>query len=97
MSIKSLPGLGPKSEALLSRVGIIQPQQLFEIGPMQAYQLMINQGVITPNLNFLYALVGAVENRPWQDVARNDKERLLLELEAAAEFNAMFIQRPFNA
>jgi DNA transformation protein len=33
------------------------------------------------SLNLLYALIGAVEDRDWRDVAREDRTAILLRLE----------------
>ena len=33
------------------------------------------------SLNLLYALIGAVENRDWRDVARDDRAGILLRLQ----------------
>ncbi len=41
------------------------------------------------NLNFLYALVGAIEGEHWLNVAQTEKGRLLMELEEYAELEAM--------
>ena len=38
-----------------------------------------------PSLNFLYALVGALEGRSWLNVAQEDRYRLLMELEGFEE------------
>jgi hypothetical protein len=49
---------------------------LEKIGALEAYIRMKE-----PHLCFLYALVGALENRSWLDVAHHDKTRLLIELD----------------
>jgi hypothetical protein len=51
-------------------------KDLEKIGALEAYIRMKE-----PYLCFLYALVGALENRSWLDVAHHDKTRLLIELD----------------
>ncbi|WP_020408356.1 TfoX/Sxy family protein [Hahella ganghwensis] len=70
MRLRDLQGLGPKSEQQLMAVGITSPEQLREIGPIRAYLTLVNESATRPSLNFLYALVGAVEGRCWTDIAR---------------------------
>lgn len=89
-SIAQLPGLGLKSEQWLAEVGIVNVAQLKQKGAVRAY-LMLEQGCSTkPSLNFFYAMVGALEGRRWQDVAREDKARLLVELESYREMDKLF-------
>jgi len=87
--LSKLKGLGPKSEKCLNAIGIHTVVELKAIGPMEAFVRLSNEGRIKPSLNFLYALVGALENRSWQEVARTDKARLLLELQDYHEFRGL--------
>jgi len=81
-----LPGLGPKSLAVLKQVGVESREQLVALGAITAYQRVQRLGgEFKPSLNLLYALVGAIEQRDWREVARQEKLRLLTELEAAEE------------
>ncbi len=82
--LQKLPGLGPKSERQLNAVGIHTVADLQRIGPVQAFLLLQRQKP-PPSMNFLYALVGALENRHWQDIARERKTELLAQLAAASE------------
>lgn len=79
--IADLPGLGPKSEAMLARVGIVEGRQLREIGAVAAYAKVrhVDAGV---SLNLLWALESALTNVPWQQVAREQRLSLLLALDA---------------
>ncbi len=88
--LSKLKGLGPKSERCLNEIGIHTVAELKAIGPIEAFVRLCNEGHIKPSLNFLYALVGALEDRSWQEVARNDKTRLLLELEDYRELRMIF-------
>lgn len=86
-SADTLRGLGPKSRQALARVGLDTPEKLREVGAIEAYLLLKQQSRdFKPSLNFLYALVGALEDRDWRDVAKNDKTRLLIELDAASDY-----------
>jgi DNA transformation protein len=87
--LKQLKGLGPQSERWLVQVGITSPEILRDIGPVRAYIRLIESGTVKPTLNFLYALVGAVEDKHWLEIARHEKGRLLLELEGYQELQAI--------
>ena len=85
MKISDLPGLGPKSEKQLSLIGIDTTAQLKELGAIRAFIKLKKHPEIKPSLNFLYALVGALEGRHWLSVAKNEKARLLFELDGYQE------------
>ncbi|MCA3177123.1 MAG: TfoX/Sxy family protein [Burkholderiales bacterium] len=76
-SLAKLPGLGPNSVALLCKVGINDAAQLRDIGAVAAYVAVLSSGQKT-SLNLLWALEGALTQRSWQQVARQDRLRLLL-------------------
>jgi DNA transformation protein len=78
--IRDLKGLGPKSEADLCSVGINTVEELKALGPIPAY-MKLRTANPKVSLNFLYALVGALNNEHWINVAREDKSALLQELE----------------
>ena len=48
------------------------------------------EGSIKPSLNFLYAMVGALENKHWAKIAKEEKGRLLMELEGYKELEKIF-------
>ncbi len=84
----TLRGLGPKSEKSLNEIGIYTRADLARIGPVRAF-IMVRQVASTPpSLNFLYAMAGALEDRSWTEIARTERGRLLLELEALLEDEA---------
>ena len=87
--LRQLKGLGPQSEKWLIEVGITSPQVLRDLGPVRAYIRLMQDGSNKPSLNFLYALVGAVEDKHWQEIAHKEKGRLLIELEGYRELQAM--------
>ena len=46
-------------------------------------------GSINPSLNLLYALVGALEDKHWIDIARQERGRLLLEVDGYEDLARM--------
>lgn len=89
MKLRDMRGLGPKSEEALIAAGIETPEQLREVGAVPAFVTLYENDRKNAHLNFLYALVAATEDRDWLDVARNDRGRLLLELEAHKELEGL--------
>ena len=79
--VDALPGLGPKSRAILAGIGITSAEQLRARDPFEVYA-ELKAAPAGVSLNMLYGLIGAVENRPWRDVARDDRTSILLRLEA---------------
>ena len=76
-------GLGPKSQAMLERAGIDSPDDLRALGAVKAY-LLVKRNEPGVSLNLLWALEGAITERRWQDVARDQRTSLLLALEDEA-------------
>lgn len=83
--LSKLKGLGPKSERCLNEIGIRTKNDLERIGPIQAFLRLRTECSTKPSLNFLYAMVGALEGKHWADIAKSEKGRLLLELEGYQE------------
>jgi DNA transformation protein len=80
-AIADLPGLGPKSQAMLARAGIKTVAQLERLGSVRAYAKVKASGA-NASLNLLWALEGALTGLAWQVVAREHRLSLLLALEA---------------
>lgn len=78
--LRDLRGLGPKSEGMLLRVGIDSPEALRALGAVAAYERLVRAGEAV-GLNMLWALEGALSNRDWRAVARDDRTLLLEQLE----------------
>jgi len=78
--IESLPNLGPKSAQMLRSVGIRTLAQLKKHGAVEAY-VKVRAIDKRASLNLLWALEAALTGRAWQDIARNDRLRLLLAVE----------------
>ena len=83
--LRDLKGLGPKSEKMLIEVGINTEEELREIGAIRAFIRLKKECSIKPSLNFLYAMVGALEGEHWLKVVKHEKGKLLMELEGYAE------------
>jgi len=83
-----MQGIGPKCDSLLRQVGIFSPDDLCQLGAMEAYCRIIEETNFKPHIALLYALVGAVEDRSWLEVAQTDKARLHAELEGLHELNS---------
>jgi len=81
LKIQELKGLGPKSEEQLRAVGIHTPEDLAQLGAVGAFMKLKAQKGAAPSLNFLYAMVGALENKHWTDISKTDKAHLLMEIE----------------
>jgi DNA transformation protein len=81
-AISDLPNLGPKSAAVLASAGVQTLEDLQARGAVNTYAHLIRAGAPV-NLNLLWAMEGALTGRHWQEVAREDRLRLLTELEAA--------------
>lgn len=80
--LADLPGLGPKSQAMLEEANIRDVATLQKIGAVQAF-LAVKRHDPRASLNLLWALEGALTERRWQDVAREDRARLLMALDDA--------------
>lgn len=81
MKLRVLKGLGPKSERCLHEIGIRTQEDLEAIGAVRAFIKLKKECSIKPSLNFLYAMIGALENEHWVKIAKNERGRLLMELE----------------
>lgn len=89
LKLRELKGLGPKSEAWLHEIGVFNKKDLETIGAVEAF-IELNKNCSTkPSLNFLYAMVGALENRHWSDIAKTERTRLLMALDGYAELQAL--------
>ena len=66
---------------MLAAIGIHSNADLASRGAVAAYAELKAAGV-PASLNLLWAMEGALTGRHWRDVSRDDRLRLLLELEA---------------
>lgn len=70
-----LPNLGPRSAEWLQSIGVETEADLRAIGAVEAYCLIRaqRQGA---SLNLLYALEGALTQRPWNSFSAEEKAAL---------------------
>lgn len=80
MNIAALPNLGPRSQQMLAQADIHTLEQLRELGAVRAW-LQVKRTGGNASLNLLWALEGALTGQHWQEVAKHERLRLLLELE----------------
>ena len=88
--LSNLKGINLKSEKALNAIGIFTQAELEIIGPVQAFIKLGQMGNTHHNLNFLYTMVGALEDVHWSEIAKDEKRRLLIELEGYAELRELF-------
>ena len=77
--IRDLNGLGPKSESLLTAIGIHTVKQFMAADPYQLYAQL--KSIDSASLNFLYAILGARENLSWLEIKNTRKMEILLRLD----------------
>lgn len=73
--VSSIRNLGPAYEASLARVGVHSADQLRELGPDVAYSMLLAGGD-RPHFIGYYALVMALQGRPWNDCKGAEKTAL---------------------
>jgi DNA transformation protein len=87
--ICALKGLGARSQEWLKTVGIHSLADLKKRGSVETYlSLEAVQGKVS--LNLLYAMEGALQSKPWQQIARDQKTELLAALDAAKTMHRLF-------
>lgn len=79
--IAHLKGIGPKSAEQLANIGIRYKEDLIQIGPIPAYNLLTQKLGKAPSLNMLYAMIGALENKHWTEIAQKERTSILLALD----------------
>lgn len=90
MNIADLPNFGPKSQQMLEQAGIKTVERLRKLGAVRAYVQVKSIGKVS--LNLLWAMEGALTDTHWQVVAKQERLRLLLELEDVEK--SMTVERP---
>jgi len=81
LRLSDMRNFGPKSEEMLAAAGIRTPAELRERGAINAFIALKHAGKAV-SLNMLWAIEGALTGRDWREVARDEKLRLLMELDA---------------
>lgn len=78
--LRDLKNLGLKTEGMLALVGITTPDQLLNADPFEVYA-RLKKTVPGTSLVALYALIGAIEGKHWQDVKRDRRTEILVRLD----------------
>ena len=73
--VSSIPNLGPASEAAFARAGITTAETLRDLGADEAYRRLLRAGT-RPHFIGYYALVMALQGRPWNDCKGAEKDAL---------------------
>ena len=79
--VSTIRNLGPAYEASLSRVGINSAEQLRVLGADAAYAKLL-EGGDRPHFIGYYALVMALQGRPWNDCKGAEKDALRVKFDA---------------
>lgn len=80
MRLRDLKGFGPKSEEILAEVNINSVEEFMDIDPFELYK-QLKEKVKGTGLNSIYAIIGAREDKHWQEVANTRKTEILLRLD----------------
>ncbi|MDW8260477.1 MAG: TfoX/Sxy family protein [Gammaproteobacteria bacterium] len=96
LRIRDLRNLGPRTEALLARIGIDTVEKLRRVGGLEAYWRLRRQHARLSR-NTLWALIGALEpwpeGRHWREVATGpDRLGLMLAIESRERARAQVLQ-----
>lgn len=65
---------------MLDAIGITSETQLQAKGAAATF-VAVKRAGCSPSLNFLWAIEGALTDRDWKDVAKNDRLSLLTQVE----------------
>ncbi len=80
MRLRDLKGLGPKSEKMLAKLGVLSVDEFLVCDPFELYALL-KEKMPGVGLNMLYAMLGAQEGVSWQEVARQRRMEVLARLD----------------
>lgn len=67
MSALHLRNIEPEAEEWLRRVGVTSRNDIVSAGPGAVYKKLLLSGY-QPDENFLWKLIGAAEDKTWQEV-----------------------------
>ena len=73
--VSSLRNLGEASNATYARAGIHSAEQLRDLGPDEAYAMLLRSGS-RPHFIAYYAMVMGLQGRPWNDGQGAEKDAL---------------------
>lgn len=89
MNLADMKNLGPASAKMLNQAGIDTPQQLDELGAVAAY-LKVKACGVKASLNLLYAIYGALNDCHWTDIPADEKQAMLMVIDAAVDVARQF-------
>lgn len=75
-----LRNLGKASSQMLLSADIRSEEQLRAMGAVSAY-IAVKAAGCTPSLNLLWAIEGALTDRDWKKVSRDERTSLLMQLD----------------
>lgn len=73
--VSTIRNLGPKSDASFARAGIMNADQLRDLGADEAYKRLLLSGS-KPHFIGYYAMVMGLQGRPWNDCQGDEKKAL---------------------
>ena len=73
--ISSIRNLGPATEAHFAKAGITTAEELYELGAHEAYRRWL-QAALPAHFIGYYALVMALQGRPWNACKGDEKKAL---------------------
>jgi len=82
--LRALPNLGPKSVSWLTEAGIQTLENLQSLGAVGAF-LRVEKLEVSPSLNLLWAIEGALHEIPWELIPEERKQQLKEELRQQRE------------
>ncbi|PMJ92658.1 TfoX/Sxy family DNA transformation protein [Vibrio sp. 10N.261.55.A7] len=80
MRIQDLKGFGPKSEEILAKVDVHSVDDFMAVDPFELYK-RLKLNVKGTGLNSIYAIIGAREDKHWQEIAKTQKTEILHRLD----------------
>ncbi len=82
--IASLKNLGPKSAERIVAVGIVEPDQLRQLGAAEVFHRVEANFPNNTSLNLLWALQGAIMELDWRAIPDEIKQSLIEQINASA-------------
>jgi len=78
--MKNLRNLGPASIRMLEAANVSSEADLRALGSVKAF-LAVKRAGCSPSMNLLWAIEGALSNRDWKEVSREERTFLLFQLD----------------
>lgn len=79
--VSSIPNLGPASEAAFAKAGIHSAEEIYDLGPDEAYRRLLAAGT-QPHFIGYYVLVMGLQGRPWNSCQGDEKKALRTRFDA---------------